>query len=315
MATADFLVRCPRCGASGTGRFCSACGASLDPEEGSLGGELKSNFTKPLIGALAFIKTMWLLLTDPRVFCQRWLNGPQAMDEVWFPLEGLWKRISSSPQRISQPLTALAVGLALIAAAGAIEATAWKIAGLGAPRKEAEARQSEGIQAAARLYYGHEMKFVKLEELTGFAPLDAALKESWHLIGYAGFAALIAAFMPKQTRRVLAHPRAVMQYFIYAVAAGLFLQATARVLAALFFAVIARGSLSLAMSGTTVIIFFLGYLPMIWLGAILPIVIFPRVIPISAGRVAAAVIGGFAAMGTINVVLTQLMLRTGVILL
>jgi hypothetical protein len=304
------LTRCPRCGVTATGRFCSQCGASLDQTGGSFGGESKSKFVDPVTGLLAFLKAAWLLIATPVAFCRAWLNGPQGMAQMTFPLSGVWRKFSEGPQNVTSPFRALAFGVALIGASGAIEATAWKMAGLQELREEAGKRQEEGIQQAARYYYGHNMKILKLAELTGFAPLDAALEETWHLIDYLAFAALIAAFMP---RVALVQSSAVLHYFAFAVGVSLAIRTAAAAVASALFIPLARGSLESALAVETFVVFVFGYLPIVWFGALLPIVIFPRVIRTSRARVVSAVVGGLAAMGLINVIRTQVMLRVGII--
>jgi hypothetical protein len=304
------LTRCPRCHATASGRFCSQCGASLDQTEGSLGGEIKSKFVDPVTGLLAFLKVAWLLSVTPTKFCRAWLNGPQGMAQMTFPLSGIWRRFSKGAQNVISPFRALALGLALIAASGAIEATAWKIAGLRELREEAGRRQEEGIQQAAQYYYGHNMKILKLSELTGFAPLDAALEETWHLIDYLAFAALVAALMP---RVPLVHSRAVLHYFAFAVGVSLAIRTAAVAIASALFIPLAHGSLEAALAVDTFVVFLFAYLPIVWFGALLPIVVFPRVIRASRARVVGAVVGGLAAMGLINVIRSQVMLRLGVI--
>ncbi len=294
------------------GRFCSHCGASLDPAEGSLGGEIRAKFMRPATAALAFLKAVWLLLTAPAAFSRACLAGPQGMVHLPFPLSGIWKRASGADaQGVILPFQALAFGLGLIALAGAVEAAAWRWAGLENLRDHAERKQLEGMQQAARHYYGHEMRFVKLDELSGLAPLDAALAESWHLVSYLAFAAIVSALMPKAA---LAHPRAVLHFFAYAVAVGLLIQAAARTAAAGLFVPLAGHSLEAALMVSTVVVLFFGYLPMIWLGAVLPIVTFPEAISVGRARVVVAVLGGLAIMGMVNVVLSQLMLGMGIVL-
>src|SRR5262245_66461467 len=117
------LMACPRCAAMVGGRFCSQCGASLDPSEGSLGGEIKARFTRPMVAALAFLKAAWLLLTAPTAFTRACLAGPQGMAHLMTPLSGVWKHTGSGrPRTVMPPFQAMAVALGLIALAGAVEA-------------------------------------------------------------------------------------------------------------------------------------------------------------------------------------------------
>jgi len=305
------VVRCPRCGSPATKRFCSQCGASLDPADGSLGGEIKSRFLDPVIGLLAFVKIAWLLIVKPTDFCRAWLLGPQGMAQLGFPLSAAWRRLSGEAQHILSPFRAFAVGLGLITAAAIVDATAWRLAGLEELREQAGRRQAAAIQQASRIYFGHGVKIVKLSELTGLTPLDTALEETWNLFDYLAFAAFIALFMP---RLPLAHPRAVFQYFAFAVAVGLAIRTAAVAAGAVMFVPLAGLSLEAALALENVIVFFFGYLPMIWFGALLPIVVFPRVIRISHLRIIAAVVGGLATMGMINVIRTPVMLVLGLVI-
>jgi len=301
---------CPRCGAAAAGRFCSQCGASLDDAAGSLGSEISSKFSGPITGTLSYAKAFWLLATSPRAFCRSWLLGPQGMAALAFPLSGAWSRVSRN-QTITPPYRALAVAIGLIAAVGALEAGAVRVAGFDDLFKQAAAHQEAGIQQAAQHYYGHRMRIIALSNATGFAPLDSALVESWRLWQYLAFAVFVAWLMP---RARVVQSQAVFQYFAYAVAAALTSQVLARAVAAVLFVPLAAGSLEAAVNVSTVVVFLFGYLPAIWFGALLPIVVFPGVLGVSRARVAAAVIGGLAIMGLINVIVTQAMLRSGLIL-
>jgi hypothetical protein len=284
----------------------------LDAAEGTLRGEIESNFSSPVKAFLSFLKAAWLLLRKPTEFCRAWLNGPQGMTELSFPLSKSWKKFSSRELSITRPYKSLAIGIALVAATAGVEAGAWKFAGFGDWREVIEARQLEGAQQAARYYYGHEMKFVDLGTLTGFAPLDAALKETNELLFYLAFSIFVAALMPKIK---LAHPRAVAQYFAYAIATGLLLQACARLVGVALFLMFAHRSLNAALGFSNAAVLLFGYVPTIWLGAIIPIRVFPRVIPVSRARTVVAVLGGFAIMGCVNVLLTQAMFFLGIVLI
>lgn len=301
---------CPRCGAVGSGRFCSQCGAALDDAADSLRGEISSKFTTPLTGALSYAKTMWLLALSPRAFCRSWLLGPQGMATLDFPLATVWSRLSRN-QTITSPFKAFTIALGLIAAVGALEAAAVRIAGFEDLFKQMAAEQERGIQEAAQRSYGHRMRIVTLAQATGFAPVDSALAEAWRLWQYLAFAAFVSWLMPRVR---MAQSQAVFHYFAFAVAVVLTLQAAARVVGALLFVPLSAASLESAINISTLIVFAFGYLPAIWFGALLPIIFFPGVLGVSRARVAAAVIGGLAIMGAINVVVTQAMLRSGLIL-
>jgi hypothetical protein len=308
----EYLSECPQCGAAASGRYCNQCGASLNAADGTLRSEIKSNFTSPVITLLAVLKAAWLLLRQPTAFCRAWLNGPQSMAELGFPLSNVWQKMSSGQQAIARPYKSVAIGIALLAATAGLEAGAWKLAGLGDWRAYAEERQLEGMQQAANYYYGHSMRFIDLGTLTGFAPLDTALKQSRDLLFYVAFSVLVAALMPKVR---LAHPRAIAQYFAYAIATGLLLQTVARVVGIGLFSMFANDSLNAALGLSSAAVLLFGYLPTIWLGAVTPIRTFPRVIPVSRTRIVIAVIGGFAIMGAMNVLLSQLMFRLGIVLI
>src|SRR5215831_19919456 len=116
MSASEYLNHCPRCGVAATGRFCNQCGASLDAAEGTLRGEIESNFTSPVKTFLSFLKAAWLLLRKPTEFCRAWLNGPQGMTELSFPLAKSWKKFSSRELSITRPYKSLAIGIALVAA-------------------------------------------------------------------------------------------------------------------------------------------------------------------------------------------------------
>lgn len=309
---AQNLGECPQCGVVAAGRYCHQCGASLDASTGTLGGEIKSKFTSPATSLFSYFKAAWLLLKQPKAFCSAWLNGPQSMTELEFPLSKVWRKISAGRQAIISPYKAVALGIALLAATAGIEAGAWNVAGLGDWREYAEQRQMTGMQQAANYYYGHSMRFIDLGTLTGFAPLDSALKGTRELLFYLAFSVFVAALMPK-TR--LAHPRAIAQYFAYAVATGLLLQALARIAGIALFLIFANNSLEAALGLSTAAVLLFGYLPTIWLGAVTPIRVFPHVIPVSRIRTVAAVIGGFAIMGLVNVLLSQAMFRLGIVLI
>lgn len=301
-------ILCPKCGAVAAGRYCSACGASLSVDAGSIGQEVKSRFSTPVLTALAFLKAVWLLLARPAEFSRAWLRGPQAMAEFPFPLAAAWRRLGGGRQEIMAPFKALFFALGLIAIAGGLEQLAVKAAGQAEFQAQAVRAEREGMQQAARRHFGHPVTFVDLGKLTGIGALDSALKESWTLLSYLAFAIIVAAFMPKAG---LVHRRAAEQYFAYAVAAGLTLQATARSIGALLFVPIAGLSIDAALATANVIALLLGYLPMVWLGAVLPIRFFPAILDVSRGRIAIAVLGGLAATGAINAALSQAMLRAG----
>ena len=302
---------CPKCGVSASGRFCSQCGASLSVDSGSVGQEIKSKFSAPLLLILGFVKPVLLLLTRPAAFCQAWLKGPQGMAELPFPLARFWRGIAPGRQDIMAPFKCLALAIGLIAAVGGVEQFAWRASGQQRVYERLQQGEERGMQEAARRHYGHAMKFVDLGKLTGFGLLDSALKEAWNLVGYLAFAIFAAAFMP---RGGLVHRRAVEQYFAYAVATGLCVQVVARTLGALLFVPIAQNSLHAALNAANFLAFF-GYLPLVWLGAIAQIVYFPRVLGIGRTRIAVAMLGGLAVMGVLNVVMSQLMFRSGIVLI
>jgi len=286
------VKRCPRCDTVASGNYCSNCGAPLDGAEGSLGGEIKSKFVDPITGMLAFFKAAWLLTSAPWDFCRAWLNGPQGMAHMDFPLSRVWRALSNGAQNVLPPFRALAVGIGLVATASGIEAVAWKIAGLQELREEAARRQEMGIQQTARYYFGHEMRILRISQMTGFAPLDSALEEAWRMVDYLAFAALVAALMP---RLPLVHKRAVLHYFAFAVGVSLAIQTAAVLVASVVFIPLASGSLRAALAVQDFLELVFGLLPTIWFGALLPIVVFPSVIPISRPRVIGAVLGGSPA--------------------
>jgi hypothetical protein len=254
---------------------------------------------------------MWLVLIRPATFAQCLLNGPQGMAELPFPLAGVWSMFANGAQSIMLPYRTLAFSLGLIVVAGAVETSAWQGAGLAKFADELESRQMEGMQNTAREVYGHEMRFVKLQELTGLAPLDAAIAETWQLVQYLAFAFFVSALIPK---RALVHRHAPLHFFAYSVAAGLFIQVAARIVAAALFIPLAAASLELAINAATIVQFF-GYLPMIWLVMALPLVVFPHAIRVSRMRIVLAVLSGLVIMGLLNVILTQTMLSLGIVLI
>lgn len=280
----DAPVTCPKCGASATGRFCSSCGASLSIDAGSIGQEVRSRFNTPVLAALGFSKAVWLIITRPAAFSRAWLKGPQAMAELGFPLAGLWRRLAGGRQEILAPFKSMFFALGLVAAVGGLEQLAWVASGKQQIYELAVKRQEAGMQEAARRHFGRSVKFVDVGKLTGIGPLDAALKETWNLVSYLAFAIFVGAFMPKAG---LVHVRAAEQYFAYAVAAGLALLAAARALGALLFIPLAQRSLDAALGMASAITLFLGYLPMIWLGAALPIMFFPAILGASRSQCSA----------------------------
>src|SRR5262249_18560186 len=121
---------CPQCGVRVRGKFCAACGSAVGPDEG-LFARIRSIARDPILGALAFVKTAWLVVQEPRDFFDRYLNRAGPVAAMSFPLSGIWRRLSGSSQKTIAPFQFLFAAVALVALVNGLHSAIWYHFGMG----------------------------------------------------------------------------------------------------------------------------------------------------------------------------------------
>jgi hypothetical protein len=282
---------CHQCGATASGTYCSNCGARLDEDVG-LGAEIGAKLSEPLEAGFATLKTTWLVGLAPTRFFDAYFNATQPLDGLDFPLAPIWRIASKKPQHVLAPFKFLAVGLILAAFCDTVDG--W-IAALAPP----EAHHDVTDPALGRWFeiqYGHKLHFMDLGHLTGIAGLDEPIHQILQVLYYS-FAAVMIGCLLVGTR---VPRRKYLHYHLYAVGAALVLRAAAFLASFALAALLAGISRILTRFVVDLVQLSFGFLPMIWFIAVLPILVFPRVLPVGRGRILAAVLGGLGLTGAFN---------------
>jgi hypothetical protein len=296
-----WLVTCPQCGMAGNGNYCSRCGTALGHEEGiSALAHVAAKIRGSFVAFLSYLKTTWLILTQPRRFFRAYFDQSQPLADFAFPLSGIWRLLSDKPQTVLQPFESLLAGVALLAVMAGLSASVAKIARFNERTKKAVTE--EELYKFYEEHFHQKLTVVETERLTGIALVDNPLGELVTLLKYLWHPLLIAAFL----RPARAHRRQLLQFFVYAMGAALVFNAFFNLGELVVFTAlidfperISRGlSAGVGLLGGAAIIYF---------AVILPIIVLPALFPWTRRRVVLAIDGALAFEGAVNLMVSQLL--------
>jgi hypothetical protein len=299
-----WLVTCPQCGLAGNGNYCSRCGTALGHEEGiSALAHVAAKIRSSFIAFLSYLKTTWLILTQPTRFFRAYFDQSQALADFAFPLSGIWRLLSGKPQTVLQPFESLLAGVALLAVIAGLSASVAKIARFN-ERTDKKAPTMEELQKFYEKQYGRKLTVVETERLTGIALVDNPLGELITLLKYLWHPMLIAAFL----RPARTHRRQLLQFFIYAMGAALVFNAFFNLGELVVFTVLIDfpGRISRGLSAGVGL---LGGVAIIYFAVFLPIIVLPALFPWTRRRVVLAIVGALAVEGAVNIMLSALLFQ------
>jgi hypothetical protein len=283
---------CRQCGAPISGAYCSNCGTKVE-EEGDLGEQLSSKLNEPTTTGLALVKTAWLVLFAPTRFFASYFNASEPLDTLSFPLTPLWRRLSDNPQHVLTPFKCLGIGLALAAFCDVVDG--W-INDLAPPLVNTDTN-SPGFRQWFTEQYGHAPVFIDLSHLTGYTVIDEPVHQIVSVLYYSFAAVLIGSLLvgtPVQRRQYLS-------YHAYAVGTALTLKAAAFLVAFVLAVLLAGVSRTATRAVVDLEELLFGFLPFLWFIAVLPVRVFPRILPVRRGRMIVATAGGLALNAAFNV--------------
>ena len=316
MSTADERgsALCPQCGTAAAGDYCGRCGTSLDRARQSVAAELRSAAITPVVTFLSFLKTTWLMLTSPTRFYRSYLTGVPPLGDLDFPLSRSWRRLRPGLQKAMPPFRCLASAIALIAIIGVARDGVWHVTGLaehvfGGSASEVRERQWAELEGFYQQQHGRRLTRIDLARLTGVGLIDQPARQILDLLHYMYFPLVVALFVAgKAIKR-----HALMHFYVYAVAASLTLFVAFNLVGLALFAALAGMSLDAAMglSGVPVI---LGYLAKTHFVVVLPIVVLPRLMPVTRRRLLVATLIAAMISAAGNVTMIRILFGLGVVL-
>lgn len=306
---------CSQCGTRGHGRFCANCASPLRLDDESVSAELRSKFTKPLIGLLSFIKTTWLVARSPRVFFKSYVTASPPLSALPFPLAGAWRRISSKPQNVMRPFQGLATALGLAATVAGLQDWAWRVTGFservfGMSKAQMAENSERGLRAFYEQQFGRALTIIDTSHLTGFGLFDAPAHEVIKFLQYMYFPLVVSIFL---IGRAIKRPLLVHTY-VYAVGASVAILFLSNVAGLVVFMLLQSVSpqAALGLSGLPVLV---GYVAGAYMVVVLPIIVLPEILPVSRARVGLATIVGAVVWMTANAFMSRVMLfNLGVVL-
>ena len=240
------------------------------------------------------------MLTRPRAFFAAYFHQPEQLEAMQVPLPGALGRIVSTTLTIMPPLRCLGTALGVL---GFVLVLKGFMVELVLPFELAQAMKGSEQRAEEffERYTGRHLVKVDTQHLTGFAPIDQPLGEYFQLFRYLYFAAFFALFLGRQPPR-----RSVIDYFAYALSAGVALVSAAVVVAIVVFFLLAFSlNAAFAFSG---LVQLLGEVPNLFYCLALPIAIFPSLFGIARRAVVRATILAVAAWIGTNLFFTQFLL-------
>ena len=248
--------------------------------------------TDPLTTGLSLFKTAWLVLFAPTRFFASYFTGAMPLAQLTFPLAALWRRISSKPLLALRPFQCLGIGLVLAAFTDIV----WRWLYDLDPGNWKGTADWQEIRLWYQQQYGQQLKTLDLGHLTGFGLLDEPIYQVVQLLAYSYFALIVGWFLAgTEIRR-----NQYMRYHAYAVGTALVLKFIAYLAGFALFAILIGVSRTAAHAITDLVLILLGYLPMLWFIAVLPILVFPRVLSVSRARMLVATVCGLGLAGAFN---------------
>jgi len=303
-------IACAQCGLSGTGQYCSRCGSPLRLTEDTVTGEIGSKLTKPIVTLLSFIKTVWLVAFQPRQFYTSVTTAQPPLSDLSFPLSGLWRRVSSGRQRVMQPFAALATAIGLLATANLVGDWAWRITQLsertfGMPRAEVEAASERSLREFYEQQFGQTLHIVNTEHLTGVSLVDGPAREIIGVLSYVYFPLVVLLFLRKREVR----REVLLSFYVYSVSASLAVVFVCAIVGVLLFLLLqgAAANAAVAAAGVPSLA---GYAARIYFVVVLPLLVFPKVLTVTRGRMLTATVIGSIAWMTANAVYSALSIMT-----
>jgi hypothetical protein len=192
------------------------------------------------------------------------------------------------PQKVTRPFHCLAIAIALVTVLGSLERAVWRVNDFGerlfgVSQSEMRERGEAQLKNYYESTYHRTLHFVDSAHLTGVDMLDKPLEEIIGLLNYAyfGLVAVLVLMRGKVKRHQVVHA------YIYMISAAMVASAVFNGLGLAVFSVGAEAG-SLGVVGLSGLGQLLGYLLVIYLVAIRPIVVLPRVLDLSGPRVALA---------------------------
>jgi hypothetical protein len=299
-------VPCPHCGLRGSGRFCSSCGSALNPADETVSREIGSKLTNlTTTTLLPFLKATWLVLRMPRQFFTSYVTATPPLSELSFPLAGVWRRLAPGRQRVMQPFQSLALAVGLVAGVAGLQESARQTAFIApTPADQRQAEREQSLQASYEQRFGRPLLIVRKARLTGWSVIDRPAHEFIRLFEAIYFPLVVLLFLRHRNvdRHVLLH------YYVYALAAALTIIAVCEVLGAAGMLALVHTSWELLALVLVMMPPLVGFLARAYFVVLLPIVVFPRVLPVTRLRVISATAVGALVWGAANEIVRRMLL-------
>lgn len=299
-------IQCVQCGHRTSGRYCSNCGSALNPNEETVSRHIGSKLTDLATTLGSFVTTVWLVLRAPRQLLASVVTATSSLSDPSFLIASGWRPQAPVPRRVMPPFQCLALAVGFAAALAGLQEWARQTAFIN-PQSADQLEQE--LRVSYEQNFGRPLLIVRTDRLSGWSVIDVPAHEVISLLGAMSLPLVVLLF--------LRHPRVdrliVIHYYGYAVAAALTAVAIGEVMGT-------AGMLALVHT-TWPDILVLGFvmLPSVaspvamgYFVLLVPIVVFPQVLPLTRWRVVSATVVGALVWWAAKEIVRRVSLSFGV---